>query len=80
MKQVNIHQAKTHLSRLIERVRAGEEVVIAKGGEPVARLVPFPRRQPRRLGTLKGRIWVAPDFNAPLPQDVVAAFEGRRAR
>jgi len=80
MKQVNIHQAKTHLSRLIERVRAGEEVVIAKGGEPVARLVPFPRRQPRRLGTLKGRIWVAPDFNAALPDDLMAGFEGRRAR
>jgi prevent-host-death family protein len=63
---VNIHEAKTHLSRLVERVEAGEEVVIARAGRPVARLVPLARRtKPRVLGTLRGRIWMAPDWDSP---------------
>ena len=69
MKTVNIHAAKTHLSRLIEEVHAGEEVVIAKAGRPVARLVAIERAGARRrgLGALKGRIRIGADFDAPLP-------------
>jgi prevent-host-death family protein len=64
--RVNIHEAKTHLSRLVERVEAGEEVVIARAGRPVARLVPMARRtRPRVLGALRGQIWVAPDWDSP---------------
>jgi prevent-host-death family protein len=63
---VNIHDAKTHLSRLVARVEAGEEIVLARGGRPVARLVPVSARtQPRKLGLLHGRVWIAPDFDAP---------------
>lgn len=62
---VNIHDAKTHLSRLIERVEAGEEIVIARAGRPVARLVPnHPRREPRVPGLWRGRVRIAPDFDA----------------
>ena len=68
-----------HLSRLLERVRAGDEVVIAKNGEPVARLVPVVRaRQPRKPGSMKGRIRVAADFDAPLPRSVLDRFFDRR--
>jgi prevent-host-death family protein len=64
--QVNIHAAKTHLSRLVERVEAGEEIVIARDGRPVARLVPLrARTQPRRLGLLRAEIWMAPDWDSP---------------
>ncbi|WER50434.1 type II toxin-antitoxin system Phd/YefM family antitoxin [Cupriavidus sp. WKF15] len=78
MQTVNIHEAKTHLSRLIEEVAAGEEVVIAKAGKPMARIVPFDKpKSPRRLGGLKGKIRMADDFDAPLPDDLLAAFEGR---
>jgi prevent-host-death family protein len=80
METFNIHQARTQLSRLIERVNAGEEIVIARAGRPVARLVPLEKRGPRRMGALKGRIWIAPDFDAPLPDAILAAFEGRRKR
>ena len=79
MKQVNIHQAKTELSRLVERVEAGEEIVIARAGRPVAKLTPLtkaPRR--RRLGPLDGRFKIPEDFNAPLPESVIRAFEGRK--
>jgi prevent-host-death family protein len=73
---VNIHEAKTHLSRLIERVEAGEEVVIARAGRPVARLVPFRTRvRPRRPGIWRGQVLMAPDFDAPDPV-LEAAFEG----
>ncbi|HYU49930.1 MAG TPA: type II toxin-antitoxin system Phd/YefM family antitoxin [Candidatus Limnocylindria bacterium] len=62
---VNIHEAKTHLSRLVERVEAGEEVVIARAGRPVARLVPFRRRMElRQPGLWRGRVEMAPDFDA----------------
>lgn len=76
MKTVNIHEAKTHFSRLIQRVRAGEEVVIAKAGTPVARLVPIEGSGPRMLGTDRGLFQVPPDFDAPLPDDVLEEFEG----
>ena len=72
---VNIHQAKTHLSRLVERVEAGEEITLARAGRPVARLVPYRlRREPRRLGIWKGQVWMSPDFDAPLPE-IVEAFQ-----
>lgn len=75
MELVNVHQAKTHLSRLLERVSRGEEIVIAKNGRPVARLVPLPA-EPRQPGRLKGKVRMAPDFDAPLPPDLAAAFRG----
>ena len=75
MKVVNIHEAKTHLSRLLRQVAAGEEVVIAKGGRPLARLVPIEAARPRELGTDRGLFHVPDDFNAPLPDDVLADFE-----
>lgn len=63
MKTVNVHEAKTHLSRLLERARAGEEIVIAKGGKPCARLVPLSDREPKRKsGTLKGLVELGPKF------------------
>ncbi len=78
MQTVNVHAAKTHLSRLLEAVGAGEEVVIAKAGKPVARLVPIEAATPRRrLGTLAGQFVVPDDFDAPLPPDVLDSFEGR---
>ena len=68
METVNIHQAKTQLSRLIERVERGEEVVIARAGKPVVRLVPLEpgHREPRRLGGMEGLIRLADDFDAPV--------------
>jgi prevent-host-death family protein len=72
---VNIHEAKTHLSRLIEKVEAGEEIVIARAGRPVARLVPLKIRTQRRpLGIWKDQIWIAPDFDEPIPE-LLDAFE-----
>ena len=74
--QVNMHEAKTQLSRLGERAWEGEEVVIARAGKPYLRLVPYRREnQPRRLGDLKGQIWIAPDFDET-PEEVIKAFEG----
>lgn len=67
-RQVNIHQAKTQLSRLLEAVAAGEEVVIAKAGRPVARLVKAKRDPPRQPGGWEGRVWISPDFDEPLPE------------
>ena len=75
---VNVHDAKTHFSKLLQRVMAGEEVVIAKAGSPVARLVPYEQKPPLRLpGSAKGKIRIAPDFNAPLPDELLDAFEGK---
>jgi prevent-host-death family protein len=77
MTEVNIHQAKTHLSRLLSRVAAGEEIVIAKAGKPVARLVPFRKTKGKRpLGMDKGLFQVPKDFDAPLPEDLLKKFEG----
>lgn len=77
MKQVNIHQAKTELSKLVERAEAGEEVVIARAGKPVAKLVPISRERGRRkLGLLDGAFRIPDDFNKPLPVSVLRAFEG----
>ena len=78
MTTVNVHEAKTRLSQLLVAVEAGEEVVIARGGRPVARLVGLERAAPQRhLGLLAGRFKVPADFDAPLPDDLQALFEGR---
>jgi prevent-host-death family protein len=80
VRTVNIHAAKTHFSRLIDEVAAGEEIVIAKAGKPVARLAPLSpaaTRGKRRLGALAGVAVVPPDFDAPLPEAVIDAFEGQ---
>jgi prevent-host-death family protein len=74
--EVNIHEAKTHLSRLLQRVAAGEEVTIARSGVPVARLVAVEPQKKRPLGFARGEVWVADDFDAPLPDDLLAAFYG----
>jgi prevent-host-death family protein len=73
---INIHEAKTHLSRLLERVARGEEIVIGKAGKPVAKLVPYPDVQgPRSPGGWQGRVRIAPDFDE-LPPEVAAGFRG----
>ncbi len=75
-KVVNIHEAKTHLSRLLERVGEGEEIVIARAGRPVARLVPAGERPERREpGSASGRVVVGEDFDEPLPEEVLETFE-----
>ena len=74
-KTVNVHEAKTHLSKLLERVEQGGEVVIARAGRPVARLVPFARPGKRALGQDAGEGFIAPDFDAPLPDDLLGDFE-----
>jgi prevent-host-death family protein len=76
--EVNIHEAKTHFSRLLQRVAAGEEVVIARAGVPVARLVAVePKKgKTRPLGFARGEVWVAEDFDAPLPDELLAEFYG----
>ncbi|MCA6597110.1 MAG: type II toxin-antitoxin system Phd/YefM family antitoxin [Pseudanabaena sp. M046S1SP1A06QC] len=78
METVNIHQAKTNLSRLLSRVELGEEIVISNRGVPVAKLVPFCTSSNRKasLGIDKGRFIVPEDFNDPLPEDILSAFEG----
>jgi prevent-host-death family protein len=71
---VNLHAAKTHLSRLVDRALAGEEIVIARSGKPLVRLVPVEPRAVRRPGLLRGRLHVPADFNEPLPPEVLDAF------
>lgn len=75
-KTVNIHEAKTHFSRLLGRVERGEEIVIARAGRPVARLLPIglPKEE-RMLGLDRDTMVIAPDFDAPLPDDLLAEFE-----
>jgi prevent-host-death family protein len=77
MTKVNIHQAKTQFSRLIELAAAGEEVIIAKSGKPVARLVSYtPKGAMRRPGSMRGKIRIKKNFDAPLPKELLASFEG----
>lgn len=79
MRFVNIYEAKTHLSKLPEEVIQGEEITIAKAGKPIAKLVPVSNDVPRRTpGFMKGKIRISDNFDAPLPEDVQAAFEGER--
>ncbi len=78
MNPINIHEAKTQLSKLIEAVEAGEEVVIARAGKPVAKLVAFkPVKPVRKPGLLKGKIRISDDFDDPLPEDLLEYFEGK---
>jgi len=77
---VNVHAAKTHFSRLVDEAAAGAEIIIAKAGKPVAKLVPLtpPHDRPKHhLGALAGVAVIPPDFDAPLPDDIISAFEGR---
>jgi len=74
MAEVNVHQAKTQHSRLLRRVQAGEEIVIARGGVPVARLVPVGPVGGSRLGQDRGLYAVPEDFDAPLPEDLLDLF------
>jgi prevent-host-death family protein len=76
-KAINIHEAKTHLSRLVEQAAAGKEVIISKAGKPMARLVPLAVvARPKRLGLLKGKIKAPDNFNSPLDPSVLALFNG----
>jgi prevent-host-death family protein len=78
MRMVNIHAAKTQLSRLVEAAAAGEEIIIAKSGKPIARLGPLAGAgRGRRLGILAGKLRVPEDFDSPLPDELVDAFEDR---
>jgi prevent-host-death family protein len=75
---VNIHEAKTHLSKLLQRVIAGEEIILAKAGKPVARIVPFTLQPAQRIpSSAQSKIWIAPDFDAPLPEELLVTFEGK---
>jgi len=79
MKTVNIHEAKTHFSKLLAQVESGSEVVISRAGKPIARLVPSdPKPQRPIFGADRGKLVVPDDFDAPLPDDILAAFNGER--
>jgi prevent-host-death family protein len=67
----NISKIKTRLPNLISKVEAGEEIIIEKSGEPIARIIPFRKKGKRKLGLEKGRIWMSDDFTDPLPQDIL---------
>lgn len=76
-RSINLYEAKTRLSELVEQASLGEAIVIAKDGLPMARLGPLPRKRPgRKPGGGKGKVWMADDFDAPLPDDLLAIFEG----
>lgn len=76
MDTINLYEAKTKLSELVERAAAGEEIIIAKAGRPLARLVPLAKRTtPRPLGLLAGQVWIGPDFDDPLPDEIMRHFE-----
>ncbi len=77
MTEVNIHEAKTHLSKILHRVMGGEEIIISKAGVPVARIVPIVQKVKKRVaGSARGKIKMAPDFDASLPEDILNDFEG----
>ena len=78
MYKVNIHQAKTQFSRLVDMAANGKEIIIAKSGKPVARLIPYASHaESRRLGQLRGKIKIRKNFDAPLPSQVLNEFEGK---
>ena len=77
METFNVHEAKTQFSRILAKVQAGEEVVIAKAGQPIARIVPIRSSRLRQPDGERGTLWVAEDFDAPLPDDLLDGFEGR---
>ncbi len=76
METINIHEAKTHLSRIVEEVAAGAEVRIAKAGKPMVKMVPLDSGKSIRFGVLKGKFVVPDEFDAPLPAGVLASFAG----
>jgi prevent-host-death family protein len=76
MRTINIHQAKTQFSKLVDDAMHGDEIIVAKAGKPVAKLIAFTKTKPRQFGVLKGKIKIANDFDAPLPEDILADFEG----
>ena len=81
MKIVNVHEAKAHLSEYLAAVERGEEVVIARRNKPVARLVAVEPEQPRKrrpFGLAKGKVWISPDFNAPLDDELLDLFTGEK--
>jgi len=74
----NLYEAKSSLSRLVDRAANGEEIILSKAGKPLAKLVPFNRpAKPRQPGGWEGRAWISDDFDAPLPAEIEAAFEGQ---
>lgn len=74
---INMHEAKTHFSELVNAATEGREIFIAKAGKPVAKLVPLDPKKPKvRFGILKGKMKVADDFDAPLPDELIDLFEG----
>jgi prevent-host-death family protein len=75
MRIVNMHEAKTHFSKLVDSVMNGNEVVIAMAGKPVAKLISIEKKPKRRPGALKGKIKIAKDFEDPLPEDILSDFE-----
>ncbi len=80
MRTINIHAAKTHLSRLVDEAAAGEEIILARAGKPIARLLSLaqpPAARHRVLGRLTGQLTVPENFDEPMPDDVLEAFEGR---
>jgi prevent-host-death family protein len=78
MSTVNIHHAKTHLSKLVDRAAGGEEIIIAKDGKPVARLLPYvDKGTVRRPGAMRGKIRIRKTFDAPLPKDLIASFAAK---
>lgn len=78
MAQVNIYEAKTHFSKYVEQAESGEDVIIARGGKPVARLSSIePKKTQVRFGLLKGKVRVSAEFDDPLPEALLAGFEGR---
>lgn len=78
MQSINIHEAKTHFSRLVEAASSGEEIIIARAGKPAAKLVPIGGKRPHGIlfGLMKGELEIAGDFDAPLPDEIQRAFEG----
>ena len=71
-KQVNVHQAKTHLSKLLAEVEKGQEIILARDGKPIAKIVPFKEKKNRMtFGDLKVKIWIADDFDDPLPDELM---------
>ena len=76
MRIVNIHEAKTHFSKLVDSALHGNEILIAMAGKPVAKLVPITKKPERRFGVLKGKIKIHKDFDAPLSEEILTDFEG----
>ena len=77
MHSINIHEAKTRFSQLVDAAMRGEEIIIAKAGKPAAKLVPYISKRKRKIGLYKGKMRISDDFDAPLPEDILREFEGQ---